>query len=174
MLDRFTLIKPENIEDNIFKLIGTDWMLICSGQPENYNMMTASWGFAGVLWRKPVAVVFIRPQRHTYSFVENNAWFTLNFFGDKSRDILNLCGTVSGRDLNKMSIEGLSPITTPQGNIVFEESKLMLECRKLYYDDVKPEFFQVFELETIYPSKDYHRFFIGEITNVWKNNRFPK
>jgi len=167
MLNNFTQIKPEDIEDNIFKLIGTDWMLVCAGTPQNFNMMTASWGCAGVLWRKPVAITFVRPQRHTFSFMENNGWYTLSFFGEEMRDILNLCGTVSGRDLNKMNIEGITPLETPKGNIVFEEAKLVLECRKMYYDDIKPGLFQVFELEMIYPSKDYHRFYIGEISGAW-------
>ena len=167
MLENFVQIKPEDIEDNIFKLIGTDWMLVCAGTLSNFNMMTASWGCAGVLWRKPVSISFVRPQRHTFSFMENNGWYTLNFFGEEMRDILNLCGTVSGRDLNKMDIEGLTPIQTPKGNVVFAESRLVLECRKMYYDDIKPELFQVFELEMIYPSKDYHRFYIGEIAGAW-------
>jgi len=168
MNDIFSIIKPEAIEDNLFKLIGTDWMLITAGRPDNYNMMTASWGCAGVLWRKPIAVTFVRPQRHTFGFVEENPWYTINFFGEEHREILNLCGTVSGRDMNKMDIDGLTPIVTPLGNVTFEESRLMLECRKIYYDDIKPERFLAFEIEKIYPGKDYHRFFIGEIENVWK------
>jgi flavin reductase (DIM6/NTAB) family NADH-FMN oxidoreductase RutF len=170
MEDKFSIIKPESIEDNLFKLIGSDWMLVCAGKPDNYNMMTASWGFAGVLWRKHVAVAFIRPQRHTFGFMESNAYYSLSFFGEEHREILNLCGTVSGRDLNKMDIEGLTPLETPLGNVIFEEARLVFECRKLYYDDIKPELFQAFEIEKIYPTKDYHRFFIGEIVNVWKKN----
>ncbi len=170
MEEKFSIIKPEAIEDNLFKLIGTDWMLVCAGKPDNYNMMTASWGFAGVLWRKPVAVAFIRPQRHTFGFMENNAYYSLNFFGEEHREILNLCGSLSGRDINKMDVDGLTPMETPLGNVSFEEARLVLECRKLYYDDIKPELFQAFEIEKIYPKKDYHRFYIGEIVNVWKKN----
>lgn len=168
MEKHFNKIKPEAIEDNLFKLIGTDWMLVCAGKPEDYNMMTASWGFAGILWRKPVAVAFIRPNRYTFEYAEKNPFYTLSFFEEEHRELLNLCGTVSGRDMNKMAVEGLTPMTTPLGNVSFEEAKLVLECRKLYYDDVKPELFQAFELEKIYPKKDYHRFYIGEIVNVWR------
>ena len=164
----FNKITPEAIDENLFKLIGKDWMLVCAGKPENYNMMTASWGFAGILWRKPVAVAFIRPNRHTYDFIEENPYYTLSFFEEAHREILNLCGTVSGRDMNKMAIDGITPLVTPLGNICFQEAKLVLECRKLYFDDIKPELFQAFELEKIYPKKDYHRFYIGEIVNVWK------
>ena len=170
MDDLFKIIKPEAIDDNLFKLIGTDWMLICAGKPENYNMMTASWGFAGFLWRKPVSMVFIRPQRFTYEFIETNPFYTISFFGEEHRELLNLCGTVSGRDMNKMEVDGLTPIVSPQGNVAFQEAKLVLECRKLYFDDIKPEFFLSFEIEKVYPQKDYHRFYIGEIVNVWKKN----
>jgi flavin reductase (DIM6/NTAB) family NADH-FMN oxidoreductase RutF len=168
MKNLFETIPPEDIEDNLFKLIGQDWMLICAGKPGHYNMMTASWGCAGVLWRKHVAVVFVRPQRHTFLFLEENPRFTLNFFDESHRETLNTCGTKSGRTIDKMQLPGLRAIETPSGSLAFEQSRLVLECRKIYYDDIKPEFFMSFDLEKIYSQKDYHRFFIGEITQVYK------
>ena len=63
-------IKPEEITDNVIKLIGKDWMLVTAGRPGDYNTMTASWGGAGFLWNKPVVFVFVRPERHTYGFME--------------------------------------------------------------------------------------------------------
>jgi flavin reductase (DIM6/NTAB) family NADH-FMN oxidoreductase RutF len=101
MEDRFKIIEPEQIRENIFKLIGDDWMLICAGNIKNYNMMTASWGTCGILWNKPVAVIFIRPQRYTHEFTEKNEYFTLNFFDETYRRHLNLLGTKSGREIIK-------------------------------------------------------------------------
>ena len=75
----FIRIKPEDIQDNIFKLIGQDWMLITAGNLHLYNTMTASWGFMGILWNKPIAVCFIRPQRFTLEFVEKSPFYTLSF-----------------------------------------------------------------------------------------------
>lgn len=164
----FNNIRPEDITDNIFKLIGKDWMLITAGTKDNYNMMTASWGCAGVLWRKPVVIVFIRPQRYTYEFIERQAYFSVSFFTEQHREILNLCGTTTGRDLNKMNVDGLNAIETTNGVICFEEAKMVLECRKIYFDDINPEFFQAFDIEKIYPAKDYHRFYIGEILDLWE------
>ena len=40
----------------------------CSSPPgrrERCNTMTASWGGLGVLWRKPTAAIYVRPQRYT-------------------------------------------------------------------------------------------------------------
>lgn len=165
----FEPLLPEQIQDNLFKLIGTDWMLICAGKPAHYNMMTASWGGAGILWKKPVAFVFIRPQRHTLLFVEEGPRFSLNFFGESHREMLNLCGTRSGRDIDKMNLPGLDALETPSGSVAFRQARLIMECRKIYFDDIKPEFFLSFDIEKIYARKDYHRFYVGEITHVWKN-----
>jgi hypothetical protein len=44
----YRIIKPEEIEDNVFKLIGAEWMLVTAGKKESFNMMTASWGGLGV------------------------------------------------------------------------------------------------------------------------------
>ncbi len=168
MEELFLPIQTEDISDNVFKLIGKDWMLITAGQKDAYNMMTASWGAAGVLWRKPVIFTFIRPQRYTYEFVEKNAHFTVSFFEEKYREILNICGTTSGRDLNKMNIEGLNALQTPSESIAFQEARLILECRKIYFDDIDPAFFQAFDIEKVYPAKDYHRFYVGEIIQAWQ------
>ncbi|TVR38790.1 MAG: flavin reductase family protein [Bacteroidia bacterium] len=169
MEEFFEKIKVEDISDNVFSLIGKDWMLITAGNSEAYNMMTASWGTAGVLWRKPVIITFVRPQRYTYQFLEKHPYFSVSFFREEHREILNLCGTTSGRDLNKMQIAGLSAIETPNQTITFKEAKLTLECRKIYFDDIDPAFFQLFDLEKIYSNKDYHRFYIGEIIYAWKS-----
>lgn len=164
----FQQIHPEKISDNIFKLIGKDWMLITAGKKDDFNMMTASWGCAGFLWSKPVIITFVRPQRLTFEYIENQPGFTCSFFDDQHKDLLNLCGTTSGRDLNKMDIDGLTPLETPSGYVGFEQARLMLACRKIYFDDIKPELFQAFDLEIIYPARDYHRMYIGEITQAWE------
>lgn len=168
MEELFQKIDAEAIPENVFKLIGKDWMLITAGSKDSYNMMTASWGAAGVLWKKPVIFTFVRPQRYTFQFLEKHPHFTVSFFPEALRDILNLCGTTSGRDLDKMNIDGLHATETPGGSITFQEAALVLECRKIYYDDINPDFFQVFDIEKIYPTQDYHRFYIGEILRVWQ------
>ncbi|MBQ6572963.1 MAG: DUF4468 domain-containing protein, partial [Bacteroidales bacterium] len=60
-LEGFRKIAPEELQGNIIKMISQDWMLITAGNAEKANMMTASWGGAGVLYNKPVAICFINP-----------------------------------------------------------------------------------------------------------------
>ena len=168
MLEHFKRIDPQAINDNVFRLIGDDWMLITAGNMKSYNTMTASWGFMGILWNKPVAVCFIRPQRYTLRFVENNDYYTLSFFEEKFRHALEFCGARSGRDYNKASETGLIPVATQTGNITFSQARLVLECKKLYADTINENNFIVKELITKnYPGKDFHRFFFGQVINVY-------
>jgi flavin reductase (DIM6/NTAB) family NADH-FMN oxidoreductase RutF len=160
------LIKPEEITDNVFKLIGSDWMLITAGTLQSFNMMTASWGGFGVLWHKPVCWCVLRPQRHTLKFLEKSAYFTLSFFDEKHRKALDYCGAKSGKDVNKMKESGLKPVETALKNISYEEARLTIECRKLYYQDIDPTHFIDPAIDANYPKKDYHRMFIGEVVTV--------
>lgn len=166
MGNEFKLIKPENISDNTFKLIGKDWLLITAGTGNNFNTMTASWGGLGILWRRNVAFIFVRPTRYTYEFIESAETFTLSFFEEKYRDILNFCGTKSGRDVNKAEAAGLTPVENTPGSVYFEEARLVLECKKLYFHDFDSRNFLADDIDTLY-NDDYHRLYIGEITKTY-------
>jgi flavin reductase (DIM6/NTAB) family NADH-FMN oxidoreductase RutF len=166
MEEKYREIEPKQIEDNVFKIIDKDWMLITAGNRNSYNMMTASWGGFGILWGKEVCFCFVRPTRHTYDFIEKADGFTLCFFDEKYRDVLNYCGTKSGKDVDKMSYEKLTPEAGSYGNVYFTEARMVIECRKIYYQDIKPEQFLDRGIEKNYPLKDYHRMYIGEIIKV--------
>jgi flavin reductase (DIM6/NTAB) family NADH-FMN oxidoreductase RutF len=172
------MLKQVNVKllsTNIFKLLDDEWMLVTSGKKEAFNTMTASWGSFGMLWNKPIAIGFIRPQRHTFEFVNTNDFFTLSFFNEKYREALNFCGSHSGRTVDKVSRTGLTPAHTKNGSIYFTEAKLVFECKKLYSDDLKEEnFIQTDLIGKIYPKKDFHRFFIGEIVSCLSVEDFPK
>ena len=159
-------IKPEDMPDNPFELIGPDWMLITAGPSDGYNTMTASWGGLGVLWNKKVCFCVIRPCRYTYEFIEKSDTFTLSFFDDRHRHALEICGTKSGRDIDKAAATGLTPIPGKlAGTTTFAEARMVLECRKIYYQDLDPTHFLDPAIEGNYPLKDYHRMYVGEIVN---------
>ena len=143
-------------------------MLITAGDIGNYNMMTASWGGLGILWGMEVCFCFIRPTRHTYDFMEKVDYFTICFFDEEYRDVLNFCGTKSGKNINKMSYEKLTPQAGSMGNVYFKEARMIMECRKIYFQDIDPGKFQDPGIEKNYPLKDYHRQYIGEIIKVFK------
>ena len=78
--------------ENMVTAISKEWMLVTAGSVESWNTMTASWGGIGFLWNRPVAFVFVRPERYTHGFVERCERFTLSFLGDSHRDIENFFG----------------------------------------------------------------------------------
>ncbi len=164
----FTKIDAKEIPDNVVKLMADDWMLITAGTKEKFNTMTASWGTLGHLWNKPVAFAFIRPQRYTYEFTEASDLFTLSFFDESYKDTLAYLGSVSGRDVNKVEKSGLTPRILESGTVAFEQARLIIECRKIYAETFKPENFADTSIASkIYPTKDFHKMYIGEIVNVW-------
>ena len=161
----YTHVSPSQITDNLFDLIGKDWMLITAQDPATgkINTMTASWGCAGILWNKPVGVCFIRPQRHTYGFTEAADTLSFSFFTEDYRKALQYCGTHSGRDGDKFAATGLTAVCTENGVPYVEEARLAMVCRKLYVDDLKEGCFIDPALLSNYKEKDYHRFYICEI-----------
>lgn len=162
-MSRLVSISPDEISDNAIKLIGSEWMLIAAGTRESFNMMTASWGGLGMLWNWPVAYTFIRPQRYTRQFADKHDSFTLSFFDETMRDTLQVLGSRSGREIDKMHYPGLTPQATANGNVYFAEARLVLECTKVYQHDINPAQFLSREIEQWYPEKDYHRMYIGRI-----------
>lgn len=159
----FKSVDFRKIRENPTQLIGYEWMLITAGSMKSFNTMTAAWGGFGFLWNFQVAYIFVRPQRYTHLFTEREKCFTLQFFDPHYRDMLNYCGTYSGRDVDKIAETGLTPFETQSGNIYFEEARLQMECRKIYSDRIKPENFSDTSLSKHYAGDDYHTLYIGEI-----------
>lgn len=160
------------LRDNVFDTIGKEWMLVTAGTAEHFNTMTASWGCLGWLWNKPVAVVFIRPERYTHDFIEGHDVLTLSFLGSQPemRNIYNVCGSKSGRDCDKAAMTGLVAQATEHGGVGFAQSRLTLECRKLYKSDIKPEEFADPSIAKWYGGKNggYHDVYVVEILAAYK------
>lgn len=170
---RYDKLEASDLPDNVIQLIGKEWMLVTAGDESSFNTMTASWGGIGWLWNKPVAFVFVRPERYTYEFIEKSDYLTLSFLGEANKKIHAVCGSKSGRDTDKVKATGLKPIFTEQGNVLFEQARLSLECKKLYTDTIKPECFLDKEsLEKWYDDAHggFHKMYIVEIENIWEGD----
>lgn len=163
-LEQFKEISPYEL-DNTLKLIGKDWMLITARDGEKVNAMTASWGCLGVLWNRPIAVCFIRPQRHTFGLAEEQDRLSLAFFGQDRRDALSLCGTKSGRDCDKISEAGFTT-SDADGVPVINEAQILVIGRKLYADYIKEDCFIDNKMLDFYKEKDFHKAYVLEIEKV--------
>lgn len=162
----FADIAPADIEVNPIQAIGREWMLITAGTKNKFNTMTASWGGLGELWFKPVCFCFVRPQRYTYEFLEANEFFSLSFFDKQYKAKLTYCGAHSGREVDKVKECGFTPRHADKGTVFFDEARIVLECRKLYFQDINPENFLDASLIEAYPERDFHRMYVGEIVRA--------
>lgn len=156
-------ISIKELKENVVSLFNDKWCLITAGTKDSYNTMTASWGAMGELWNKDVCFAFIRPQRYTKEFVERENLFTLSFFPEEYKKALTFCGRNSGRDCDKAKETGLTPIEI-EGSMSFDESEIIIVCKKLAKQDIDPKDFLEDSIDPKnYPSKDYHTMYIGEV-----------
>ena len=153
---------------NAFRAVGKEWFLITAEADGVKNAMTASWGFLGNLWNKNAAVCFVRPQRFTHTLTESCDRLSLCFFGDAYRDELRrIFGRMSGKDLDKAAEAGFH-YTDFDGVPAFEEASLVLVCRKMYSDKIKPECFIDKDIDAkCYPDKDHHTVYICEVEKAY-------
>ncbi len=167
--DTMKKIEAKDLSGNVVEMIGRQWMLITAGTPDAFNTMTASWGGLGYVWNRPVAYVLVRPNRYTHEFIQREGKMTLSFMGEAYRHALKICGTVSGRDHDKMAEAGLRPWFSEQGHVAIADAEVVLECRVMYADMLKEaNFANGIEVEKWYgPDNPPHHLYVAEITAVW-------
>ncbi len=132
------------------------------------NVMTIGWGTVGVVWGKPTFVVLVRPSRHTFGFIEDSHEFTVNVPAADMREWVGVCGSKSGRDLDKFAAYGIA--TSPGQNVqtaTIDACPMVYECRVVHWSDMIPANL-VPEAETsFYRGQDYHRMYFGQILGAY-------
>lgn len=169
-MSNFTKQSANTLTLNPFETIGKEWFLITATKDGKTNTMTASWGGIGILFGKPVAYIFVRPQRYTKEFIDANSHFSLSVLPEKYRKQLNYFGTVSGRDEDKIKNSSLH-VQTEDGVPYFEESKLVFLCKKLFAQTMEENsFLDSAIIDKWYPDKDFHTLYIAEIESILEAN----
>jgi len=164
------LIPIESLTVKSYQLWDGQWFLLTAGDfaSSHFNTMTVSWGALGCMWNRPIALVVVRPHRYTYEFIEKYDTFTLSAFPEASRKALSLLGSRSGRDGDKIAASGLTPIASETiAAPGFAEAELILECRKIFASNYRPEQFLDYSIESNYPKGDFHRMYYGEISAAY-------
>jgi len=163
----FREIEAKSLLLNPFVMLDDDWALLSAGHRGKFNTMTISWGNMGIMWGKPILTVVVRPGRYTKEFIDALDLFTVSFYSNSYRKALELLGSKSGRDSDKITESALTPLFIDD-TVAFEEAQRIFLCRKLFggqqLDAAK--FVDKSLDPAIYPDKDYHYFYIGEIVKV--------
>ena len=151
--------------DTSLNIFQKEWALVTAGTMENYNTMTIGWGGLGSLWRKPVCTVYVKPCRYTHSFMDANDYFTVSFYSDEYRSALSVLGTKSGRDGDKVSEVGFTPVAAGE-SVTFKEAKITLLCKKIYRQDLTLDAMPSDAIEKYYTEEAPHTMFIGEVVDI--------
>ncbi|MEM3715820.1 MAG: flavin reductase family protein [Candidatus Bathyarchaeia archaeon] len=152
----------------------TGLLLGSIGSDGKPNLMTIGWGLIGVIWNKPVFTVAVRPSRYTHKLIEESGEFTVNVPNEEMSEACVICGTLSGRDIDKFEKTGLKwrcgdLVKAP----VVEGCPIVYECKVLYKDTVKLQALPKDMVESIYPGKDAHTLYYGEILKIHGKHKFP-
>lgn len=149
-------------------------VLLTTKQGDRVNAMTISWGNLGIEWGKPLFTAFVRQHRFTKEFLDATHEFTVNIpVGEFDKNIIAVCGSKSGRDMDKIADLGL---TLEDPEVVaapgIRELPLTLECRVRYIQDQDLSALDEEDVEKWYPAdesgfRDYHTVFCGEIVAAY-------
>ena len=149
-------------------------ILLTTKAGDKVNTMTIGWGTIGVQWGKPIFIAFVRESRYTKQLLETNGEFTINVPLDAAdKNVISVCGTVSGRDSDKLAQLGL---TTEEGETVSVPAicqlPLTLECKVIYKQAqepsaIFPEYDERFYAKGTRNEGDYHIAYYGEITAAY-------
>ena len=151
----------KDADDIMAKIKKGAFLTVKSG--DEINTMTIGWATIGIMWHKPVFMVAVRSSRHTFGIIERADDFTVSIPSDNMKKEIMFCGTKSGRDFNKfeecnLSTEESRQVSTP----VIRIPGRHYECRIVYKTPMSPEFLDG-KLEELYPEKDYHTLYFGQI-----------
>ena len=167
-MNNFKEIKIDELNINPFNDIKQNHFLITAGDKiNNYNTMTANWATFGTLWNKHIVSIFIRPQRYTFQFIESNKNFSICFFDNKYKQELEMCGKISGREIDKAEKVNFTPIVS-NDTVYFQQANIVIICNKIYSSDFEKSKMIDNEIEKFYPNNDMHRFYIGEVKHILK------
>ncbi|MDF2568809.1 MAG: flr 2 [Sporomusa sp.] len=133
------------------------------------NTMTIGWGSIGIMWGKPVFTAMVRQSRFTKELVDQSGEFTITLPLTEMKEALALCGSKSGRDMDKITAAKLTladgqTITTP----VIAAPGLQLECKVVFKQNMIPENLTPVYQDKWYANGDYHTLYFGEIVAAYK------
>jgi len=135
---------------------------------EALNTMTIGWATIGFVWRKPILMVAVRDSRHTFGIIEKAADFTVSVPLTDMHDTLMFCGTKSGRDVDKykacnLEIKDAQQVHSP----IIKTKGIHFECKIVYKSAMDPANL-IKDYEDIYPERDYHTLYFGEIIECYE------
>ncbi len=132
------------------------------------NTMTIGWATIGFIWRKPILMVAVRLSRHTFGIIEKAEDFTVSIPSTDMKKEIMFCGTKSGKDFDKFKECNLKKVDSQQVTTpIIKIPGVHYECKIVFKTAMTPEHLAK-EYEELYPEKDYHTLYFGEIMDCYE------
>ena len=151
--------------------------IVSAGDKNSHNSCVIGWGLLGVAWSKPLFIVYVKPDRYTYQFMEKTTYFTVNFIKKSLYKKFRIYGNKSGRDIDKEKESGAHIQFLDDGGITFEEAEEVYVCKmmaKAYLEEknLAPEIIEFYDKASViyHQNKVPHGIYIGEIINHYKRD----
>ena len=136
---------------------------------EALNTMTIGWATLGFVWSKPIFMVAVRDSRHTFGIIEKAADFTISVPRTDMQEAIRFCGTKSGRDYDKFRECGLEPLDAGKTlSPIINTPGIHFECKLIFKAAMDPSLLDVEYERRLYPEKDYHTLYFGEILECYE------
>ena len=151
--------------ERVMKVLGSDGLLLGAYDPAGKaNIMTIGWGTLGIIWGVPIWSVLVRPSRYTYDCIEHSGAFTVNVPSDAVARAMGICGSLSGRDIDKfaecnLTAERAQTVPAP----VVAECPIVYECQVVADNDLLPPKIAQEIIDGYYAQGDFHRVYFGKI-----------
>ena len=97
--------------------------------------------------------------------MEKNDWFTVSFFPVEYKKALGYLGSHSGRDGDKVTDAGLTPVYL-ENAVTFREAKVTLLCRKMYSHDFGLAAVPADVKAAYYRTEPAHTMYIGQVMDI--------
>lgn len=124
-------------------------MVSCALPGEKPNIVTIAWA-GTVNSDPPMCSVSVRPSRYSHGIIRNSGEFIINLCGEDNLRATDFCGVKSGRDVDKFSACGLTPVAVEGFSApAIGECPLYLACK----------------VKSVQPLGS-HDLFLGEIVRV--------
>ena len=149
--------------------------VLSAGNKDSHNSCVIGWGLLGVAWSKPLFIVYVKPDRYTYQFMETTEFFTVNFIKKSLYKKFRIYGNKSGRDINKEEESGAQIQFLDNGGITFKEAEEVYVCKvmaRTYFDEknLSKEIIDFYDKASglFKQTKEPHGVYIGEIIAHYK------
>lgn len=161
-------VKYMAVAERAMTQIKKDGAFLTAKAGKDLNTMTIGWALIGFVWRKPILMVAVRKTRHTFTLMERAADFTVSVPSADMHEALMFCGTKSGRETDKYKECGLkTQAGLRTASPVLQVSGIHFECKIVFKSPMDPKLLDK-EYEALYPAKDYHTLYFGEIQECYE------